>query len=170
MTHLGARVSALLDGRLAPGEEERCWAHVHECHACRDLVEHEGWVKTRLARLSLGPSSTPEGLKSSLRFGCGALAPVPFVTAGHRPRRGLMAIGGGAASVCVVGVLALGVAGSSDLEPVPPATDLSGPVTHSSPADSPGINPAINPTIVPTSTLRAPLAERIVAIRGKIAP
>ena len=55
--HLGSRVSALLDGRLSPEEEERCWAHVHACHACRDLVEQEGRVKTQLARLSFGPSA-----------------------------------------------------------------------------------------------------------------
>ena len=42
MSHLGSRVSALLDGRLAPEEEERCWSHVHACHACRDLVEQRG--------------------------------------------------------------------------------------------------------------------------------
>jgi len=154
MTHLGSRVSALLDGRLAPGEEERCWNHVHECHACRDLVEHEGWVKTQLAQLSFGPTSTPEALKSSLRGGCGALTPAPFVVAGHRSRRGLMAIGGGAASVCVVGVLALGVAGSPRVGPPPPATDLSGPTR---PATS-------------DATSRTPLAERLVAIREKIAP
>ena len=154
MTHLGARVSALLDGRLAPEEEERCWNHVHECHACRDLVEHEGWVKTQLAQLSFGPASTPETLKSSLRGGCSALAPAPFVTAGHRSRRGLVAISGGAASVCVVGVLALGVAGSPRVEPAPPATDLSGPATSRS----------------PVTTSRTPLAERLVTIREKIAP
>ncbi len=151
MTHLGSRVSALLDGRLAPGEEERCWSHVHECHACRDLVEHEGWVKTQLAQLSFGPAATPETLKSSLRGGCSALAPAPFVTAGHRPRRGLVAIGGGAAGACVVGVLALGIAGGPGTQPAPPATDLSGPTT-------PGTNS------------RTPLAERLVAIREKIAP
>lgn len=154
MTHLGPLVSDLLDGRLAPGEEERCWNHVHECHTCRDLVEHEGWVKTQLAQLSFGRTSTPETLKSSLRGGCSAFAPAPFVVAGHRPRRGLMAIGGGAASVCVVGVLALGVAGSPGVEPPPPATDLSGP---SRPA-------------TPVTTSRTPLAERLVAIREKIAP
>jgi len=154
MTHLGARVSALLDGRLAPDEEERCWNHVHDCHACRDLVEHEGWVKTQLAQLSLGPESTPETLKSSLRGGCSAFAPAAFVTAGHRPRRALVAIGGGAASVCVVGVLALGVAGGPRVEPAPPATDLSGPST---PSDR-------------LITSRTPLAERLVAIREKIAP
>ena len=48
--HLGSRVSALLDGQLPPDEAERAWGHVHSCHACRDLVEREGWVKTRLRR------------------------------------------------------------------------------------------------------------------------
>ena len=166
MTHLGSRVSALLDGRLAPADEERCWAHVHECHACRDLVEHEGWVKTQLARLSFGPASTPESLKSSLLGGCGALAPAPFVTAGHRSRRGLVAIGGGAASVCVVGVLALGVAGSPPIEPAPPAADLSGPASPAPTAS----DSADGPRRGRTTVSRTPLAERLVAIREKIVP
>ena len=77
MTHLGSRVSALVDGRLAPEEEERCWNHVHGCHTCRDLVEHEGWVKTQLAQLSLGPSQTSHDFKSSLVGRCSALSPAP---------------------------------------------------------------------------------------------
>ena len=67
--HLGSRVSALLDGRLPAAEEERAWAHVHECHPCRDLVEREGWVKTRLAGLSFADRSeceAPDRLKNSL--------------------------------------------------------------------------------------------------------
>ena len=28
MAHLGARISALLDGQLPPEESERAWAHV----------------------------------------------------------------------------------------------------------------------------------------------
>ena len=67
--HLGSRVSALLDGQLAPDETERAWAHVHSCHACRDLVEREGWVKTRLAGLSFGGASAPDHLKGSLLGG-----------------------------------------------------------------------------------------------------
>lgn len=178
MTHLGSRVSALVDGRLAPEEEERCWNHVHACHTCRDLVEHEGWVKTQLAQLSFGPSETSHDFKSSLVGRCSALgpgaaagsplAPAPFATS-HRPRRGLVAIGGGAASACVVGVLALGVAGGPRIEPRPPATDLSRPVGPASP-----VNPV---TMVddrvsrgPVSPSRTPLAERLVAIREKIVP
>ena len=64
--HLGDRVSALLDGQLSPAEEERAWAHVHACHQCRDLVEREGWVKTRLAGLSFEASVAPLSLKGSL--------------------------------------------------------------------------------------------------------
>ena len=163
MSHLGSRVSALLDGRLDPDEEERCWKHVHSCHSCRDLVEQEGWVKTQLAQLSFDGSQTSHDFKSSLVGRCAEasgspLAPARFPTVGHRPRRGLVAIGGGAASACVVGVLALGVAGSPGRDPRPPATDLSRPVTPSTPAVS---------TVSPS---RTPLAERLVAIREKIAP
>ena len=66
MRHLGSRASALLDGQLSPEETERAWAHVHACHACRDLVEREGWIKTRLAGLSAGATAAPEHLKGSL--------------------------------------------------------------------------------------------------------
>lgn len=157
MTHLGSRVSALLDGRLAPEEEERCWNHVHACHACRDLVEQEGWVKTQLAQLSFGPSQPSHDLKSTLMSHCSSLSPAPFPTSHHRSRRGLVAIGGGAASACVVGVLALGVAGSPRIEPRPPATDLSRPAGPVTP-------------VADVSPFRTPLAERLVAIREKIAP
>ncbi|GAA1936825.1 anti-sigma factor family protein [Nocardioides hwasunensis] len=175
MSHLGSRVSALLDGRLAPEEEERCWNHVHACHACRDLVEEEGWVKTQLAQLSCGTSGgqqTSHDFKSSLIGRCSsttggaALAAPPFPTAGHRPRRGLVAIGGGAASACVVGVLALGVAGAPRVEPRPPVTDLTRPMGPVAPA----LNVEDRSTRGPVSPSRTPLAERLVAIREKIAP
>jgi anti-sigma factor RsiW len=172
MTHLGPRVSALVDGRLAPEEEERCWAHVHACHACRDLVEQEGWVKTQLAQLSFGPSEPSRDFKSSLVGRCSALGSAsaldapPFRTAGHRPRRGLVAIGGGAASACVVGVLALGVAQAPRLDPRPPATDLSRPVVPTTPVATVDDRTARGPV----SPSRTPLAERLVAIREKIVP
>ena len=73
------RVSALLDGQLSPAEAERAWAHVHACHACRDLVEREGWVKTQLAALS-GAGGTPDRLKGELSHGSFLGAP-PLPTA-----------------------------------------------------------------------------------------
>ncbi len=173
MTHLGSRVSALVDGHLGPDEEERCWNHVHTCHTCRDLVEHEGWVKTQLAQLSYGASRPSHDFKSALVGRCpelsthaSPLAGAAFPTASHRSRRGLVAIGGGAASACVVGVLVLGVAGSPRVEPRPPATDLSRPVGPAAPAsgvDDRSVRGSVSPS-------RMPLAERLVAIREKIAP
>ena len=167
MAHLGPRVSALLDGRLDPAEEERCWNHVHECHACRDLVEREGWVKTRLAQLSLGPTPAPADLKDSLRGRCGSLAPAEFPTARTRSRA-LVAIGGGAAGACVVGVLALGLGTASRVEPRPPATDLSRPTGPVAPAVS---DPVLQRRSTGATTApRTPLSERLVGVREKMAP
>ena len=172
MTHLGSRVSALVDGRLGPEEEERCWAHVHTCHTCRDLVEHEGWVKTQLAQLSYGASRPSHDFKSALMGRCSEisastpLAGDAFPASSPRSRRGLVAIGGGAASACVVGVLVLGVAGSPRIEPRPPATDLSRPVGPVAPVNGVDDRAARGPV----SPSRMPLAERLVAIREKIAP
>lgn len=127
--HLGTRVSALLDGQLSAEDTERAWAHVHGCHACRDLVEREGWVKTRLAGLAFEASGTPDGLKGSL---LGGLTPIPspdYLAAerDHRRRQmGLVAIGGGAVGAAVMGVLALGLAPAEG-----PPTDRRAPATIS---------------------------------------
>ena len=81
--HLGSRVSALVDGQLAPEDAERAWSHVHTCPACRRLVEHEGWVKTRLAGLSFGAASAPDHLKGARSAGAAARA--ARAHAGGRP-------------------------------------------------------------------------------------
>jgi hypothetical protein len=131
MAHLGQRVSALLDGQMSPEESERAWTHVHACHFCRDQVEREGWVKTRLAGLSYGATSAPDHLKGSL---LGASLGVPpgdlYLAIAHqaasRPRRnaGLIAVGGGAVGAAVMGVLALGAAPADA-----PTIDRRAPVT-----------------------------------------
>jgi anti-sigma factor RsiW len=138
MAHLGNRVSALLDGQLSPEETERAWEHVHTCHTCRDQVEREGWVKTRLAGLTFGATtSAPDHLKGSLLGACHGSA---FAAPGdvflatpprgdHRRRNaGLIAVGGGAVGAAVMGVLALGAA----------------------PADAPGIDRRVPATSVVT--------------------
>jgi hypothetical protein len=112
--HLGSRVSALLDGQLSPVDEERAWEHVHSCHQCRDAVEREGWVKTRLATMQLAGASAPSHLKGALLVR--SLVDWPdlpehpaFAEAGGRRRHlGLSGIGGGAVGAAVMGVLALG--------------------------------------------------------------
>ena len=73
--HLGTRVSALLDGQLPQAEEEKAWEHVHACHFCRDLVEREGWVKTRLSTLTFGGGRAPDRLKDALMGAQAGLTP-----------------------------------------------------------------------------------------------
>ena len=148
--HLGSRVSALLDGQLPPDEAERAWGHVHSCHACRDLVEREGWVKTRLAGLSPAGSTASDRLKGALVGAPAGLTPGDALLAmGSKPRRGsLVVIGGGAAGAAVLGVLALGAAPANA-----PAIDRRGPITN-----LPGpslVTPTPSPSITPTITRRA---------------
>ena len=143
MGHLGSRTSALLDGQLPPDEAERAWEHVHSCHACRDLVEREGWIKTRLAGLSFDVASpcTPAGLKGSL-IGANLAGPpgdayLAMPADQRRRSAGMAMIGGGAVGAAVMGVLVFGVA----------------------PADAPTINrgPAsINRTETPRPPLSTP--------------
>ena len=135
--HLGPRISALLDGQLSAEETERAWDHVHLCHLCRDQVEHEGWVKTRLAGLSFdGGGSAPEHLKGSL---LGVTPSELYLSVAHdgphRSRRtvGLAALGGGAVGAAVMGVLALGAAPADA-----PSIDRRTPVTSiTTPSPSP---------------------------------
>jgi len=131
--HLGDRTSALLDGQLSEEETERAWAHVHSCHVCRDSVEREGWLKSRLAGLSHDPTAkaVPDALKGTL---LGAPADVFFgfhdttyaetrsQPQSHRRAVGLAAIGGSAVGAAVMGVLAFGAApASAPTTPLPAA-------------------------------------------------
>ncbi len=146
--HLGSRVSDLLDGQLSQAEEDRAWEHVHSCHHCRDLVEREGWVKTRLAGLTFGDTPAPDRLKGALVGAQAGLTPGDALLAlSAKPRRAsLVAIGGGAAGAAVLGVLALGAAPANA-----PAIDRRAPITN-----VPGpsvVTPA--PTLAPTVPSRA---------------
>jgi hypothetical protein len=166
--HLGTRVSALLDGQLSPVEAERAWEHVHSCHLCRDAVEREGWVKTRLAGLSFDAASAPEHLKGSLLGGPGDPTPSDayLLHPGGRSRRhtGLVALGGGAVGAAVVGVLALGM-GSADApsnDRRPPVTNLTRPSETPRPSDtsrpaapSPAA-PSLRPSVSPGRDQRTP--------------
>ena len=136
MGHLGDRVSALLDGQLSAAEEDRAWGHVHSCHQCRDQVEREGWVKTRLAGLSFDAACAPSSFKESLLASVSAGLPPGevYLSAGRdpRPRRvSLVALGGGAAGAAVMGVLALGAAPADAptiQRPSPATTSVGTPI------------------------------------------
>ena len=147
MGHLGTRTSALLDGQLSPEETERAWEHVHGCHACRDLVEREGWIKSRLTGLSfdVAAPATPVGLKGSLIGGvphCGPAGDVLWTDPGERRRTvALAAIGGSAVGAAVMGVLVLGVGPASAPSPGvdrrPPVTSINRSEVVRTPAPTP---------------------------------
>ncbi|MBM0126106.1 anti-sigma factor family protein [Pimelobacter simplex] len=125
--HLGNRVSALLDGQLSARDTEEAWAHVYACHACRDLVEREGWVKTRLAGLCGAERGAPSDLKGSLLSmppGDALLDPESHPP--HRRTTGAVMIGGSAIGAAMLGVLALGFAPGSTppADRRPPATQI----------------------------------------------
>lgn len=151
--HLGSRASALLDGQLPPAEAERAWEHVLGCHACRDLVEREGWIKTRLAGLQYDASATsaPDGLKGAL-IGASVAGPpgdaLLTMAPDHRRRNvGLAAIGGGAVGAAMMGVLVFGVAPADA-----PTIDRRAPATSITPTETP------RPT-APTQTVATHLAR-----------
>jgi hypothetical protein len=138
MGHLGSRVSALLDGQMSPADEERAWDHVHSCYECRDAVEREGWVKTRLATMQLAGSPAPSHLKGTLLVNGLVRGVVPSLdlpehpafagVAGRRRHLGLGGIGGGAVGAAVMGVLALGASPANAPGAV---VRLTGSVVHS---------------------------------------
>ncbi len=147
--HLGARVSALLDGQLSPAEAEEAWAHVYACHACRDLVEREGWVKTRLAGLSGGVGAASSDLKGSLMN----MTPGERFLAQSRGRGGVRrgvgvaVLGGGALGAAMVGVLALGLTpGSAPAnDRRPPASRVETPTATGDRDDDENVPPRVGP-------------------------
>ncbi|HKE52205.1 MAG TPA: zf-HC2 domain-containing protein [Actinomycetes bacterium] len=57
MTHLGERISALVDGELDHAERDRMLGHVTDCQPCRSELDALRKIKARLAR-STGPEMT----------------------------------------------------------------------------------------------------------------
>lgn len=122
--HLGITVTALLDGQLDPSSAERAWAHLQGCDSCRRQVEHEGWVKTRLATMT-GDEGPPQQLLGSLyglgsgaarlptaadaASGAAAWAAVEELERRGRARRrtGLAVAGAGSVSAAVLGLVSL---------------------------------------------------------------
>jgi predicted anti-sigma-YlaC factor YlaD len=156
--HLGAAVSALVDGQLDHESSERAWAHVATCASCRRLVEREGWVKRQLAEMAGGtPSAPPTDLVGSLYD----LEPAPLDPAHqswaaveqlerrHRPRRraAIAAVGVGSVSAAVIGLSTLGAAplGIGGAPAKPPATSLTRATPSATPSSSSTSAPSTGP-------------------------
>jgi anti-sigma factor RsiW len=108
--HIGASVSALVDGQLSAEDEERAWSHVLGCPGCRRLVEREGWTKARLRTLSapaaaVAPQGLPQRLLGSL-YDIDAWADVDRIEhAGRRRRAAAAVVGVGSVGVAVLGIV-----------------------------------------------------------------
>lgn len=106
--HLGARVSALLDGQLSAEESERAWEHLADCRECQQSVERESWVKRRVAGLSYDAfTAAPSSLKGQL-LGAPRTSCLPD-TQDSRRLLGLALVGGGALGAAVMGFVAFAV-------------------------------------------------------------
>ncbi len=129
---LGDRVADLADGRMAPAEAERAYAHVASCSACRAALDAQRAASSALdavpdpapsadflARLSAIPSAEPvpaaEPALSAAAIPAQASGPAgvrPTGPAGVRPRtsrrprrRTVVATAAGAAALAVVAVV-----------------------------------------------------------------
>jgi hypothetical protein len=82
MSHLGERVSSLVDGQLSVDLAERALMHITSCGDCREAVETERLMKQRLAALS--PPEPADLLVLRLLELAGPSGPLP-PRSGHVP-------------------------------------------------------------------------------------
>lgn len=73
MTHLGQRLSALIDGELDGSERERVLLHMAKCDSCREEVAALRMLKRRMSALGDSAASVGAGLTGRL-MGLSALA------------------------------------------------------------------------------------------------
>ena len=154
--HVGASVSALVDGQLEPELAERAWSHVLHCCPCRRLVEQEGKIKRELATLAGNePSANLLGSLYSLDGhdqralpswdGLDAWAAVDEIErrASGRRRAGIALVGAGSVAA-VFGFASLSGAtlGIGSAPASAPATSLSRPSSVPTPTTA-VISPAV---------------------------
>jgi hypothetical protein len=142
--HLGATVSALLDGQLDPASTERAWAHVHACALCDRQVAYEGWTKTQLASINEEAGPPPQLLGSL--YGLGATQGQASTARAHaeeargwdmvreieqqgrgRRRAGLALAGAGSVAVLGLAGLAGGTLGLGGGPSGAPTSAITGP-------------------------------------------
>jgi len=125
VTHLGQRLSALIDGELDGSERERVLRHMAGCYSCRDEVAALRMLKRRTSALGQAGSGAGAGLTGRL-LGLSALASLqgwdedadlpspgllPDRPAGNSPVRGTASPEQRAARYFLAGSLAIFLAG-----------------------------------------------------------
>jgi anti-sigma factor RsiW len=83
VTHLGQRLSALIDGELEGGERERVLLHMTRCDSCREEVAALRTLKRRMS--ALGEAAAGAGLTGRL-MGLSALVKMADSESGDNPR------------------------------------------------------------------------------------
>jgi len=87
VTHLGRRLSALIDGELDGSERERVLLHLGGCDSCRDEVAALRMVKRRMSALGEVAAGAGAGLTGRL-IGLSALASLQGQQDADRPSAG----------------------------------------------------------------------------------
>jgi anti-sigma factor RsiW len=85
MTHLGQRLSALIDGELDPAERDRVLVHLAKCDSCRGDAIALRTLKRRMS--ALGGDAAADGALTRKLMGL-AYADGGFLTAGRFPTAG----------------------------------------------------------------------------------
>lgn len=80
MTHLGQRLSALIDGELDASERERVLIHMARCGSCRDEVAALRMLKRRMSALGEAAAGAAGAALTGRLIGLSE-----SVLAGHRP-------------------------------------------------------------------------------------
>jgi hypothetical protein len=133
MSHLGERVTALVDGELSAVESERAYAHAAGCRPCRDEIEAERLLKARLRTMpECGPS--PDLLSGLMAMGApgGPVRPRESHMPGM-PWAAPVSIGPSRPRIDRAGV---GPAGRPVRVPVPIAASVALPLAMPAPAGS----------------------------------
>lgn len=145
--HVGTKVSALIDGQLPAAETERLWNHVHGCALCRQHVEREGWIKTRLAGLGgeCAQPAPPNYLHSilcqSTRYDTDESAAAMSHSGVRRRTVAVAVVGAGSVGAAMLGVFALTIPADA------PAVDRRGPTTSLT-----GVTDPLRPTAPDATT------------------
>ncbi|MPZ96534.1 MAG: hypothetical protein GEU96_16885, partial [Propionibacteriales bacterium] len=125
-SHLGDRLTALVDGQLEPAGQDKALAHLRHCADCRAAYDHELWVRRQLYEL---PGAEPSAaLLMALKDIDGEAAafldddPAQHWRLPSRRVAGMALAGAGTLAVSVLG-LAYSLGSAPQAEPVRPPVE-----------------------------------------------
>jgi anti-sigma factor RsiW len=121
MSHLGDRLSALVDGELAGAERDRAYAHLASCEQCRAEAAGLRALKQKLRALETGAPAEAAMTRRLIAM-TGPGRPLPPRRLRRRPARRRYAVLGAVSVLALLGTLAFTVGGGSQAAPGPRIT------------------------------------------------